>query len=126
VWNTVVFQCIWSRVDIITTKGQIFICRAGGGQNSAAVYRDIAFAFALYVRPSRRREICPESFAVKMVEWIALAEQRVGIATCDISSARLGEAVFIPGFRGISPPACAPNSLVTASSGPDSITQGFR
>ena len=68
----------------------------------------------------------PESFAVKMVEWIALAEQRVGIATCDVSSARLGEAVFIPGFRGISPPACAPNSLVTASSGPDSITQGFR
>jgi hypothetical protein len=34
----------------------------------------------------------PESFAVKMVEWIALAEQRVGIATCDVSSARLGEA----------------------------------
>jgi len=62
VWNTVVFQCIWSRVDIITTKGQIFICRAGGGQNSAAVYRDIAFAFALYVRPSRRREICPGVF----------------------------------------------------------------
>ena len=68
----------------------------------------------------------PESFAIKMVEWIALAEQRVGIATCDVSSARLGEAVVIPGFRGISPPACAPNSLVTASSGPDSITQGFR
>jgi hypothetical protein len=35
--------------------GEFFTCRAGGGQNSAAVYRDIAFAFALYVRPFGHR-----------------------------------------------------------------------